>query len=59
MTARLTTPVRRIVHAQDDTGRLRAFHITDDVSRFEELQPGDRIRVTGPIDGQATRITRP
>jgi hypothetical protein len=52
-------PVRRVVHAQDDTGSLRTFYITDDVSRLEQFKPGDRIRVTGPIDGQATRITRP
>jgi len=52
-------PVRRIVNAQDDAGPLRTFHITDDVSQLEELRPGERIRATGPIDGQATRITRP
>jgi hypothetical protein len=50
---------RRIVHAQDDSGSLRTFYIPDDVSRLEQFKPGDRIRVTGPIDGQATRITRP
>jgi hypothetical protein len=52
-------PVRRIVNAQDDAGQLRTFHITEDVSRLDEFRPGERIRATGPIDGQVTRITRP
>ena len=52
-------PVRRIVRAQDDAGQRRTFHITEDVPRFDELRPGERIRVTGPIDGQVTRISRP
>jgi hypothetical protein len=50
--------VRHIVHAEDDTGRIRAFHLTADVPRLEDLKPGERIQVTGPIDGQATEITR-
>jgi len=56
---RSVDPVRRIVHAEDDTGRRRVFHVTDDVSRLETLEPGQRILATGPIDGQITRITRP
>jgi hypothetical protein len=52
-------PARRIVSAQDDAGQVRTFHITEDVARLDELQPGQRIRATGPIDGQVTRITRP
>jgi hypothetical protein len=52
-------PVRRIVHALDDAGSLRTFYTSDDVSSLEQFKPGDRIRITGPIDGQATRITRP
>lgn len=55
---RSVDPVRRIVHAEDDTGRVRAFYITADVPRLEELKPGERIQTTGPIDGQATGITR-
>lgn len=51
-------PVRRIVSAEDETGRVRAFHIPHDVPRFEELNPGERIHASGPIDGQVTRITR-
>jgi hypothetical protein len=51
--------VRRIVHAQDDAGRVRVFHITDEVPRLEALKPGARIRATGPIDGQATGMTSP
>jgi hypothetical protein len=50
--------VRRIVYAEDDTGRLRAFHIPTDVPRLEELKPGERIQATGPIDGQITAIAR-
>jgi hypothetical protein len=55
---RRVDPVRRIVHAEDDTGRVRAFHITGDVPRLEELKPGERIHAIGPIDGQVTGITR-
>ena len=50
--------VRRIVHAEDPTGRLRAFHVPADVPRLEELNPGERIHASGPIDGQLTRFTR-
>jgi hypothetical protein len=56
---RSVDPVRRIVNAQDDAGQLRTFHITEDVARLDEFRPGERIRATGPIDGQVTRITRP
>lgn len=55
---RSVDPARRIVSAEDDTGRVRAFHITADVPRLEDLKPGERIQATGPIDGQATGITR-
>ena len=51
--------IRRIVHAEEDSGRVRVFHTTADVVRLEELKPGERIRATGPIDGQVTHITRP
>jgi hypothetical protein len=56
---RTVDPVRRVVHAEDEAGHPRAFHVTHEVSSLEALQPGERIRATGPIDGQATRITRP
>lgn len=56
---RSVDPVRRIVHAEDDAGRVRAFHVTADVPRLEDLKPGERIRATGPIEGQVARITRP
>jgi hypothetical protein len=39
-------------------GRVRACHLPHDVPRFEELNPGERIHASGPIDGQVTRITR-
>jgi hypothetical protein len=55
---RSVDPVRRIVHAEDDTGRVRAFHITADVPRLEDLKPGERIQATGPIEGQVTAIAR-
>jgi hypothetical protein len=49
---------RRIVYAEDDAGQVRGFHVPDDVTRLEELTPGERIQATGPIDGQATAIVR-
>ena len=52
-------PVRRIVRAQEDTGRVRVFHITADVPWPEDLKLGQRIRATGPIDGQVTGLTIP
>ena len=51
--------MRRIVRAEDETGRVSVFHITADVPRLEDLNPGQRIRATGPIDGQVTAITIP
>jgi hypothetical protein len=50
--------VRRVVHAEDHTGRLRAFHVPADVPRLEELNPGERIHASGPVDGQLTGFTR-
>jgi hypothetical protein len=49
---------RRIVRAEDDAGRVRAFHIGVDVLRLEDLKPGERIQATGPIEGQITGLTR-
>src|SRR5207248_10392587 len=54
---RSVDPVRRIVHAEDETGRVRVFHVITDTPWLEHLTPGQRIRATGPIDGQATVIT--
>jgi hypothetical protein len=51
--------MRRIIQAEDETGRLFAFHVTDAVPALEAFQAGERIRVTGPISGQVTRINRP
>jgi hypothetical protein len=56
---RSVDPARRIVHAEDETGRVRVFHLTTDMPWREDLKPGQRIRATGPIDGQATAITTP
>jgi hypothetical protein len=55
---RSVDPARRIVHAEDDTGRVRAFHVVAEVPRLEDLKPGERIRATGPIDGQVAAIAR-
>ena len=55
---RSVDPVRRIVHAEDDTGRVRAFHVPADVPRLEELNPGERFHASGPIEGQITGFTR-
>jgi hypothetical protein len=52
-------PVGRIVRTEDNAGSLHTFYLSDNVPSLEQLKPGDRIRVTGPIDGQVTRITRP
>jgi hypothetical protein len=51
--------VRRIIHAEDEAGRQFAFHVTDAVPSLETFQAGERIRATGPISGQVTRIDRP
>lgn len=56
---RRVDPVRRIIHAEDETGRVRVFHLTTDIPWPEDLAPGRRIRATGPIDGQVTGITIP
>jgi hypothetical protein len=50
--------VRRIVYAEDRGGHVRAFHVPDDGAQLENLNPGERIQATGPIDGQATAIIR-
>jgi hypothetical protein len=50
--------LRRIVSAEDDTGRIHAFHVPSDGPRLDDLNPGERIQATGPIDGQATGIAR-
>jgi hypothetical protein len=50
--------VRRVVHAEDGAGRLQAFHVPAGVVTFDDLHAGDRIEVSGPIDGQATTIVR-
>ena len=55
---RSVDPARRIVHTEDDTGRVRAFHVPADVPRLEELNPGERIHASGPIEGQITGFTR-
>jgi hypothetical protein len=56
---RRVDPVRRIVHAEDETGRVRVFHVATDVSWPPDIELGQRIRATGPIDGQVTAITIP
>ena len=52
-------PVRRIIHAEDETGRVRVFHLTTEVPWPEHLAPGQPSRATGPIVGQSTGITIP
>jgi hypothetical protein len=49
---------RRIIHAEDEAGQPRAFHVTEAVPFLETLQPGDWISAAGPIDGQVTKIDR-
>jgi hypothetical protein len=56
---RSVDPARRIVHAEDESGRARAFHVTHAVPSLDTFRPGERIRATGPIDGQVTQLDRP
>jgi hypothetical protein len=55
---RRVDPIRRIVSAEDDAGRVHTLHVPPDGPRLEDLNPGERIEATGPIQGQATAIAR-
>ena len=55
---RSVDPEQRVIHAEDERGRVHAFHLPSDVPQMEDLKPGERIEATGPIEGQVTAITR-
>jgi hypothetical protein len=52
-------PGRRILRAVDDAGQLHTLYVPDDAGPLQEIHAGERIRVTSPVAGQASRITRP
>lgn len=52
-------PGPRILRAVDDAGRTHTLYVPDDAGPLEDFQAGERIQVTSPVAGQASRITRP
>jgi hypothetical protein len=52
-------PGLRILRAVDDTGHVHTLYVPEDAGPLTDIQAGDRIRVTSPVTGQASRISRP
>src|SRR5262245_43517157 len=52
-------PGRRILRAVDDAGQVHTFYVPEDAGPLPDIQVGERIRMTSPIAGQASRIGRP
>jgi hypothetical protein len=52
-------PGLRILRAVDDTGHARTLYVPEDAGPLEDIRAGERIRVTSPVAGQASRISRP
>ena len=52
-------PALRILRAVDDAGRLHTLYVPQDAGRLEDFQAGEPIRMTTPVAGQASRISRP
>src|SRR5262245_42297967 len=52
-------PGLRILRAVDDAGQVHTLYVPEDAGRLEDLQAAERIHVTGPVAGQASRINRP
>jgi hypothetical protein len=52
-------PGLRILRAVDDAGHVHTLYVPEDAGRLEDLQAGERIHVTSPVAGQASRINRP
>jgi len=52
-------PGLRILRAVDDAGRLHTLYVPEDAGPLHDIHAGERIRVTSPVAGQASRITRP
>lgn len=52
-------PTLRILRAVDDAGQIHTLYVPEDAGPLEDFQAGQRIHVTGPVAGQASRINRP
>ena len=52
-------PGLRILRAIDDTGHVHTLYVPEDAGPLADIQAGERIRVTSPVAGQASRISRP
>jgi hypothetical protein len=52
-------PGLRILRALDDTGHVHTLYVPEDAGPLEDIHAGERIRVTSPVAGQASRISRP
>ena len=56
---RSVDPGLRILRAVDDAGHVHALYVPQDAGSLENFQAGERIRMTSPVAGQASRISRP
>ena len=52
-------PDLRILRAVDGTGHVHTLYVPEDAGPLEDIRAGERIRVTSPVAGQASRISRP
>jgi hypothetical protein len=52
-------PDLRILRAVDDAGHVHTLYVPEDAGPLEALRAGERIRVTSPVAGQASRISQP
>ncbi len=48
----------RILRAVDDAGHVHTLYVPQDAGSLEDFQAGERIRMTSPVAGQASRISR-
>jgi len=56
---RSVDPGLRILRAVDDTGHVHTLYVPEDAGPLADIRAGERIRVTSPVAGQASRISRP
>ena len=52
-------PGLRILRAVDDAGQVHTLYVPEDAGPLQDFQAGERIHVTSPVAGQASRINRP
>jgi hypothetical protein len=52
-------PGLRILRAVDDAGHVHTLYVPEDAGALENIHAGERIRVTSPVAGQASRISQP